>query len=89
MGPPPPTGPMGPSGGVAGMSVNSNPIQTPNYFTEQKKGEVNELMNLLRQVSVERDSKKKREVVKKVYFIIYSKPKSYLMIGYRLHDVGN
>ncbi|OQR96077.1 AP-1 complex subunit beta [Achlya hypogyna] len=38
----------------------------PNYFSDRKKGEVNELKNLLRDVTVERDPKKKREIIKKV-----------------------
>ncbi|KAF0696151.1 Aste57867_13067 [Aphanomyces stellatus] len=38
----------------------------PNYFSDKKKGEVNELKNLLRDVTVERDPKKKREIIKKV-----------------------
>ncbi|CAK5060108.1 unnamed protein product [Aphanomyces euteiches] len=38
----------------------------PNYFSDKKKGEVNELKNLLRDVTVERDAKKKREIIKKV-----------------------
>jgi len=38
----------------------------PSYFVDQKKGEVNELKALLRNQSVERDPRRKREVVKKV-----------------------
>ncbi|GLE02423.1 hypothetical protein PINS_up011261 [Pythium insidiosum] len=38
----------------------------PNYFTDKKKGEVNELKNLLREVTVEKDIKRKREIIKKV-----------------------
>jgi vesicle coat complex subunit len=36
------------------------------YFTESRKGEVNELRNLLRNFSTERDMKKKRDIIKKV-----------------------
>eukprot|EP00979_Chaetoceros_neogracilis_P017894 scaffold10532_cov449-Chaetoceros_neogracile.AAC.11 len=36
------------------------------YFTESKKGEVNELRNLLRNFEAERDVKKRREIIKKV-----------------------
>ena len=36
------------------------------YFVDQKKGEVNELRQLLGKLSVQRDKKKMREVVKKV-----------------------
>jgi len=38
----------------------------PAYFVDQKKGEVNELKALLRNQAVERDPRRKREVVKKV-----------------------
>ena len=36
------------------------------YFTESKKGEVNELRNLLRNFATERDPKRKRDIIKKV-----------------------
>ena len=36
------------------------------YFVDQKKGEVNELRQLLRNVSVMRDPRRKRDVIKKV-----------------------
>lgn len=36
------------------------------YFVDQKKGEVNELKALLKNINVERDVQKKREVIKKV-----------------------
>lgn len=36
------------------------------YFTESKKGEVNELRNLLRNFGTERDPKRKRDIIKKV-----------------------
>mmetsp|Transcript_14975 Transcript_14975/g.19431 ORF Transcript_14975/g.19431 Transcript_14975/m.19431 type:complete len:829 (+) Transcript_14975:21-2507(+) len=38
----------------------------PTYFTDQKKGEVNELRMLLKNINVERDPKRKRDVIKKV-----------------------
>ena len=45
----------------------SAPPQNSQYFSEQgKKGEVNELRTLLRSPAVERDPKRKREVIKKV-----------------------
>ena len=37
-----------------------------NYFEKSKKGEVNELQQLLRNLKVQRDPERKREVVKKV-----------------------
>lgn len=36
------------------------------YFTESRKGEVNELKNLLRNFTTERDPKRKRDIIKKV-----------------------
>jgi AP-4 complex subunit beta-1 len=36
------------------------------YFVDQKKGEVNELKALLKNINVERDVQKKRDVIKKV-----------------------
>ena len=36
------------------------------YFTESRKGEVNELRNLLRNFATERDPKRKRDIIKKV-----------------------
>lgn len=36
------------------------------YFVDQKKGEVNELKQLLKNINVERDMKRKREIIKKV-----------------------
>jgi AP-4 complex subunit beta-1 len=47
---------------------------SPAYFVDNKKGEVNELKNLLRNVNVERTPSKKREVVKKVI--------AYMTLGY-------
>jgi len=52
--------------------MNPPPTQPPNqgppdsYFTESRKGEVNELRQLLRTFSIERDPTKKREIIKKV-----------------------
>lgn len=53
------------------MSQPSSPApQTPSagagYFVDQKKGEVNELKALLKNINVERDVQKKRDVIKKV-----------------------
>jgi AP-4 complex subunit beta-1 len=36
------------------------------YFVDQKKGEVNELKQLLKSFNVERDVKRRREIIKKV-----------------------
>lgn len=57
-GPPPgpPTGAAPPGGAPVPDS----------YFTESKKGEVNELRTLLRNFAVERDRQRKRDIIKKV-----------------------
>lgn len=54
---PPPGPPAGPPGGAA---------VPDSYFTESKKGEVNELRNLLRNFGTERDPQRKRDIIKKV-----------------------
>ena len=51
-----------PGGGPPGTGA---PVPD-SYFTESRKGEVNELRNLLRNFSIERDQRKKREIIKKV-----------------------
>ncbi len=48
------------TGGAPGAAVPDS------YFTESRKGEVNELRNLLRNFSVERDPQRKRDIIKKV-----------------------
>lgn len=53
--PPPP--PQPPTGGA--------PVPE-SYFTESKKGEVNELRRLLREFSIEKDKNRKRDIIKKV-----------------------
>ncbi|CAM9872857.1 unnamed protein product, partial [Phaeothamnion confervicola] len=59
----------GPGGAAGGPSGAGGPAPTGSgqpYFVDQKKGEVNELKALLRNINVERDAKKKRDVIKKV-----------------------
>jgi vesicle coat complex subunit len=51
--PPPPGGP--PAAAVPGS-----------YFTESRKGEINELRNLLKGFAAERDPQRKRDIIKKV-----------------------
>ena len=62
-----------PGGGAAGPNSNSNPsgivggsAVPDSYFTESRKGEVNELRNLLRNFGTERDPQRKRDIIKKV-----------------------
>lgn len=38
----------------------------PNFFVDQKKGEVNELKQLLAKIEIEKDINKRRDVIKKV-----------------------
>ncbi|CAI5729616.1 unnamed protein product [Peronospora farinosa] len=61
----PPPGSMPPPGGAPGLQRPAGSSNL-NYFTDKKKGEVNELKNLLREVTVEKDVKRKREIIKKV-----------------------
>jgi len=60
----------GSTGAPTGAPTGAQPaVGAPvpdSYFTESKKGEVNELRNLLRNFATERDPKRKREIIKKV-----------------------
>ncbi len=49
-----------PTGGSGGAPVPDS------YFTESKKGEVNELRSLLRNFGTEKDPQRKRDIIKKV-----------------------
>lgn len=55
---------------MSAPTFSQQPAQTPTpaagYFVDQKKGEVNELKQLLKNINVERDVKRKREIIKKV-----------------------
>ena len=42
------------------------PAPGDSYFTESRKGEINELRNLLRGFAAERDPMRKRDIIKKV-----------------------
>eukprot|EP00536_Pseudo-nitzschia_multiseries_P010014 jgi/Psemu1/24751/gm1.24751_g len=53
-------------GGPAGGPPAGGAPVPDSYFTESKKGEVNELRNLLRNFATERDPKRKRDIIKKV-----------------------
>jgi len=41
-------------------------LPTPQFFVDYKKGEVNELKNLLNNPNIERDPIKKKDVIKRV-----------------------
>jgi len=41
-------------------------VSRPNFFVDQKKGEVNELRLLLNRVSIDKDTNKRRDVIKKI-----------------------
>lgn len=58
---PPQQGGMPPPGAPPG--TNAVP---ESYFTESRKGEINELRNLLRGFAAERDRERKRGIIKKV-----------------------
>eukprot|EP01032_Pedospumella_encystans_P013573 gene13573-15619_t len=51
---------------VADIGLPSANNAAVGYFVDQKKGEVNELKQLLKNINVERDMKRKRDVIKKV-----------------------
>lgn len=65
-----PNGTHGPSSHVGGMPQPGGPSGVANvpdsYFTESRKGEINELRNLLRGFGTERDPQRKRDIIKKV-----------------------
>lgn len=52
-------------GGPPGLPTGGAPVPD-SYFTESKKGEVNELRSLLRNFATERDPQRKRDIIKKV-----------------------
>jgi AP-4 complex subunit beta-1 len=51
---------------AAGQQAPPAPGAGDSYFTESRKGEINELRNLLRGFSTERDPQRKRDIIKKV-----------------------
>lgn len=57
--------PQMPGGPPPGPPQGGAPVPD-SYFTESKKGEVNELRNLLRNFATERDPQRKRDIIKKV-----------------------
>ena len=61
----PPSHSAGPTGGPPPPGAPGAPVPD-SYFTESKKGEVNELRTLLRNFATERDPKRKRDIIKKV-----------------------
>lgn len=71
---PVPGGPGSTHHGAPGLPPGSHPGGPPtsgsgrddSYFTESRKGEVNELRQLLRTFGTERDKQRKREIMKKV-----------------------
>lgn len=65
--PPPPPGAQLPYPGTANGGPPPPPGSVPDsYFTESRKGEINELRNLLRVFGTERDPNRKRDIIKKV-----------------------
>ena len=55
--------PPGPPPPGAGPGVAAVP---DSYFAESRKGEINELRNLLRGFATERDQQRRRDIIKKV-----------------------
>lgn len=50
---------------MATNTTNSN-INAPKFFVEHKKGEVAEIMNLLKNPNIDKDPKKKKDIIKRV-----------------------
>jgi AP-4 complex subunit beta-1 len=55
-----------PSAQAKPPTPNSGPVSGASYFVDQKKGEVNELKTALKNLTLERDVRRKREIIKKV-----------------------
>jgi hypothetical protein len=79
-----------PPGAIAppqSAAAHPSPAVPESYFTESRKGEVNELRILLRNFGTERDPLRKREIIKKVI--------AYMTLGIDVssafygHDVGD
>jgi vesicle coat complex subunit len=52
---------------MSSSTKNANTVSNaPKFFVDHKKGEVAELMNLMRNPNVERDINKKKDIVKRV-----------------------
>lgn len=47
-------------------STTNNSVNAPKFFVEHKKGEVVELMNLLKNPNIDKDPKKKKDIIKRV-----------------------
>lgn len=63
----PPGGAYPPQGVPPQMAGPPGAAPVPeSYFTESRKGEINELRNLLRGFATERDPQRKRDIIKKV-----------------------
>ncbi len=56
---------MNPSSSTTPSSVPSS-LNTPKFFVDHKKGEVAELMNLLKNPNSDRDLAKKKDIIKRV-----------------------
>jgi hypothetical protein len=47
-------------------SVSHTTLSTPKFFVDHKKGEVAELMNLLKNPNLDKDINKKKDIIKRV-----------------------
>ena len=48
------------------MSQTTTSVNAPKFFVETKKGEVAEIMNLLKNPNIDKDPKKKKDIIKRV-----------------------
>jgi hypothetical protein len=77
-------------GGAGGGPPPPGGAVPDSYFTESRKGEINELRNLLRGFASERDPQRKRDIIKKVREILFFHEEELenRLIGSRLHSRG-
>ena len=55
-----------PSTSTTTTSTTSNSMNAPKFFVDHKKGEVAELMNLLKNPTIDKDVSKKKDIIKRV-----------------------
>ncbi|KAJ1417566.1 adaptin N terminal region-domain-containing protein [Ochromonadaceae sp. CCMP2298] len=54
------------SSAIGDLAIRASSHAAVGYFVDEKKGEVNELKALLKNINVEKDVRRKREIIKKV-----------------------
>jgi hypothetical protein len=64
------------SSAMGDLAIRASSHAAVGYFVDEKKGEVNELKALLKNINVEKDIRRKREIIKKV--IAYMTTNTYV-----------